>query len=124
MCPRTRVSWVGKRFKHQQIVIIPAKHYVEDIYGATYKMRCPEQLDGYSHFIINAPKSLIAHSLASPSLVTEIAYFKYELGVPLYRQRVIGITQGIDVSDQCMANWMIKCAETLKPVYQLLHERL
>ncbi len=116
---------VGKQFKHQQIVIIPAKHYVEDIYEATYKCVACEQLDGYSHFYHgNAPKSLIAHSLASPSLVTEIAYFKYELGVPLYRQKGYWHHQGIDVSDQCMANWMIKCAETLKPVYQLLHERL
>lgn len=116
---------VGKQFKHQQLISIPAHHYVEDIYEATYKCVDCEQLDGDSHFYHgHAPQSLLAHSLASPSMVTEIAYFKYELGVPLYRQRNYWQHQGIDISDQCMANWMIKGVEIIKPVYQLLHERL
>lgn len=116
---------IGKQFKHHQLISIPAQHYVEDVYEATYKCMDCELLDGDSHFYHgNAPKSLIAHSLALPSIVTEIAYFKYELGVPLYRQKNYWQHQGIGISDQCMGNWLIKGAETLKPAYQLLHERL
>lgn len=116
---------VGKRLVHHQIISIPAQHYVEDTYEATYKCLACEQVDGCSHFYQGmAPKSLIVHSLASPSLVAEIAYSKYVLGTPLYRQKDYWHNQNIDITDQTMANWMIKCAGILRPVYELLHEQL
>ena len=64
------------------------------------------------------------HSMASASLVAEIIYQKYVLGTPLYRQKVFWENQGLSLSDKTMGNWMISCAQIVKPVYDLLREDL
>lgn len=96
-----------------------------NIFEETYKCPKCEQLDGRSHFYQGqAPIALMAHSLASASLVSEVVYQKYVLGTPLYRQMDYWKNQGLTLSDKTMANWMINCAQIVKPVYSLLHDHL
>ena len=59
----------------------------------------------------NAPKPLIAGSLASPSLVAHIAYQKYSNGMPLYRIEKGFQYDGVSISRQNMSNWVIKCVQ-------------
>ena len=58
-----------------------------------------------------APKPLIPGSLASPSAVAHIAIQKYCNGMPLYRQERGLSYDGVVLSRQTMANWLIYCTQ-------------
>ena len=71
------------------------------------------------------PRAILAHSFASASLVTEVMYKKYYLGVPLYRQEKVWDDMGLVLPRNMMANWMIKTSEYyLEPLYKLLFKIL
>lgn len=119
------LSKVGRHFVHQEIRLIPGRLFKVNVYENRYKCQECERDDGRSHLYQgHAPRALMAHSLASTSLVTEVAYMKYGMGTPLYRQVNYWKGQGLTVSDKTMANWMITCAQLIKPVYSLLHQQL
>lgn len=116
---------VGRHYVRQEVRMIPRRLYVANIYEATYKCHQCDQQDAISHLYQgNAPRALMSHSMASASLVSEIAYHKYILGIPLYRQKGYWKNQGLDLSDKTMGNWMIACAQIIKPVYDLLRQNL
>ena len=116
---------IGKHFVREEVRLIPGRLYVARIFETTYKCGKCELEDPHSHLYQGkAPSALLAHSLASPSLVSEVAYFKYVLGTPLYRQKNFWKNQGLDLSDKSMGNWMITCAQMVRPIYDLLHEKL
>ena len=72
-----------------------------------------------------APSPVIPGSLASPSAVAYIASQKYVQGLPLYRQEQELARQGVEISRQTMANWMIYVADRwLSLIYDRLHEHL
>ena len=80
-----------------------------------------------SSHIVKAPHptTLLANSLASPSIVSGVINAKYVNGVPLYRQEQEMSRQGIPISRQDMASWVIRCGDRyLKPVYDYLHQKL
>ena len=77
--------------------------------------------------IVRAPRpaDLLAHSIATPSLVAAIMNAKYTNAVPLYRLSQEFGRGGVNLSVPTMANWVIRCAERyLQPVYDKLHEEL
>ena len=68
-----------------------------------------------------APVPLISGSLASPSAVAYIVNQKYFNGLPLYRIERELQNNGVNLSRQTMANWIIYCAENyLNAMYLLL----
>lgn len=115
---------VGKHFIRQVVHQIPGKLFVENIYEQTYKCIACENLDGCSHLYHGkAPQALI-DSIATPSLMAEILNQKYVLGTPLYRQLKEWQRAGILLSGTTISNWVIKCATIIKPLYELLHQKL
>ena len=77
--------------------------------------------------IVRAPRpaDLLAHSIATPSLVAAIMNAKYTNAVPLYRLSQEFGRSGVHLSVPTMANWVIQCAERyFQPVYNKLHEEL
>ena len=71
------------------------------------------------------PKSVLNHSLASPSSVARVMYQKYVNGIPLYRQEKDWEQVGISPSRATMANWIIRSSEDhLKPVIDRLRKEL
>ena len=77
--------------------------------------------------IVRAPRpaDLLAHSIATPSLVAAIMNAKYTNAVPLYRLSQEFGRGGVNLSVPTMANWVIRCAERyLQPVFDKLHEEL
>jgi len=68
-----------------------------------------------------APEPLIVGSLATPSAVAHIAIDKYVNGIPLYRIEKGFAYDGVVLSRQTMANWLIYCAQYyLITIYSLL----
>lgn len=73
----------------------------------------------------NVPKSVLNHSLASPSSVARVMYQKYVNSVPLYRQEKDWEQIGIGLSRSTMANWIIRSSEDhLIPVVNHLRKEL
>ena len=71
------------------------------------------------------PRAAFPGSLASPSMTAWIMSKKYVEGMPLYRQEQQLSRQGLALSRQTMANWVIRGAdEWLRLVYDRLHDQL
>ena len=68
--------------------------------------------------------SLIPQSYASAELLSHIAVAKYTDHLPLYRQAQIYSREGIHLTRQVMAEWMIKLGEALNPLIGLIHEKI
>lgn len=106
----------------RELKLIPAQVVVVE--HATHAYACDncEKTRDYTPIIkATAPTPLISGSLASPSLVAHIALQKYANGMPLYRIEKGFQYDGVIVSRQTMANWVIKCTENyLNAVYSLM----
>jgi transposase len=124
-CPEcgTEMRDIGVTIR-KSIEIIPAKAVVKE--EAIHAYACPdpecEEKTGKTTIIkSDAPKPLINGSLASPSLVAHIAYQKYSNGMPLYRLEKGFQYDGVNISRQNMANWVINCAMNyLMAIYLVL----
>ena len=69
------------------------------------------------------PKDLFRNSIATPSLVASIINGKYTNAIPLERQARAHKDNGIALSTNTMANWVIKSSdEYLSLIYDRLHE--
>lgn len=116
---------LGRTFVREELQYIPAQLkrlvYVQESY------ECPSCKHTDKPYIIKtlAPKSLMNHSLASPSSVAHVMYQKYVQGLPLYRQEKDWEAMGIMLSRATMANWVIRCAEEyFYPVTEYLRKKL
>lgn len=71
------------------------------------------------------PKSVLNHSLASPSSVSYVMYQKYVNSIPLYRQEKDWEQMGIALSRATMANWVIRSSQDhFEPVIRHLQKEL
>ncbi len=68
--------------------------------------------------------SIIPKGIASPGLLSAIAVAKFADGLPLYRQEEIFARQEVELSRTTMARWMVKAAEGLQPIWNVLSDRL
>ena len=56
------------------------------------------------------------HSPLTPSLAADLCSAKYEMGIPLYRYKNALAARGLKVTEQTLAQWMIRSAALAKPV--------
>jgi len=110
----------------QELVIIPARVKVVKHEQAVYACRNCEKNNDHVPIVKAAmPEPVIKGSLASPSAVAHILTQKYVMCSPLYRQEQDWKRQGVALSRQTMANWVIRCAEDwLTPLYERMKRRL
>lgn len=107
----------------EKLEFIPAKVKVIEHVRPKYACRACEK-DGTHNTIKQAPvpHSVIPKGYATPSLLSQIVTSKYQFGLPLYRQESMFKQYDIELSRKTMADWMIKCAHLLQPIYDRLHE--
>lgn len=86
------------------------------------KYACPVCEEGV--VIAPPPAQLIPKSMASPSLLAQIAVSKYADALPLYRQEQIFQRQGVDLLRSTMSSWMIHSGEGVQPLINLLRDEL
>ena len=102
----------------------PAEFWVrEDVYY-TYACKNCEQETGEAN-IVKAAKEpvLLPGSFASAEAVAYLATQKFVMYSPLYRLEQEFNRQGLKLSRQTMANWLLNVSEKwLRPVYDTLHE--
>jgi transposase len=109
-----------------ELVVIPAKAMIRRHATRTYICReCSENTEKTPIAKAEMPNSVIKGSFASPESVAFAAHQKFVMGVPLYRQEQEWKRQGVLLSRQTMANWLIRCAEQwLQPLVDELKRRI
>ena len=104
----------------------PAEFWIrEDVYY-TYACKNCEQETGEANIVKAAKEpALLPGSFASAEAVAYLAAQKFVMYSPLYRLEQEFNRQGLKLSRQTMANWLLKASEKwLRPVYDVLHEQL
>jgi len=106
----------------RELKIIPAQVKVVMHERSVYACRnCEKNNDHVPIVKAPMPEPVIKGSLASPSAVAHIMTQKYVMCAPLYRQEKDWARQGVALSRQTMANWVIRSAEDwLSPLYRRL----
>lgn len=123
ICPECQgaLHEMGSDISHK-LEMIPAKVVVHKHIRFKYACRhC--QKEEVSTPILSAamPAPAFPNSLASPSAVAHVMTQKFVMGIPLYRQEQQWERMDFELSRQTMANWMIKGAAWLTPLYDRLH---
>jgi transposase len=104
----------------EQLDIIPA--VIQVLVHARKKYACKNCESGV--VIATLPPQPIPKSNASAGLLAHIATAKYQDGLPLYRMEAIFKRMNIHLPRNTQANWMIKGAQLLQPLYNLLNDHL
>lgn len=101
----------------EEYKIIPARIVL--VKHIQRKYTCGNCHDDGTHTIVTAPMPAAAFpgSLASASAVAYILEQKFVQGLPLYRQEQQFARLGISLSRQTLANWVLKGADWLEPLY-------
>ena len=95
----------------RSLKLIPAKIIVVEDAIHTYACEpCGKAGDHTPMATAATPTPLISGSLATPSLVSYLMTQKYQNGLPLYRIEKGFQFDGVNISRQTMANWIITCA--------------
>lgn len=123
-CCHSELHCIGED-KSEKLEFIPAQAKVIETIRPKYACRTCEQ-QGTQSKIKQAPvpKAIIPKGIATPSLLSQIVTSKYQYGLPLYRQEVMFKQYGIELSRKSMADWMIKCADSLQILYDRLRQTL
>ena len=116
---------IGKEVR-RTLQMKPAEFWVrEDVYY-TYACKNCEKETGEANIVKAAKEpALLPGSFASAEAVAYLAAQKFVMYSPLYRLEQEFNRQGLKLSRQTMANWLLKASEKwLRPVYDALHKRL
>ena len=70
------------------------------------------------------PPAIVARGLGGDRLVLHIAHQKYGLGLPLFRQRIEWLRQGVDLSTQTACSWMGHLSRRLAPVIGAIRQQI
>ena len=117
--PAHTLSLIGEETA-ERLVYKPAELYVE--IEKRPKYGCGTCKDGVA---CRAPSPQpIPKSMASSSLLAQVATAKYVDGLPLARQEKILGRLGIDLPRATLASWMIRCGELVEPLTDLILEEI
>jgi len=116
----------GKKFIRSQVRFIPARLVREDLYVETRKCSCHDDSIESQPFAQAAPPKLpVQRSVATPSLIARIAYQKFDMGLPLYRQSRDWKQSGFRIERRRMAGWLNICSrDWLLPLHEALRLEL
>ena len=110
----------------RELEVIPAQVKVVEHTREVYACRnCEKTATSVPIVKAPMPESVIKGSAASASSVAHIMTQKYVNAVPLYRQEQEFLMNGMALSRQTMANWLVRSSEDwLEPLYALMKSRL
>jgi len=117
--PNHTLARIGEE-RAERLVSKPAELYVE--VEVRDKYACGTCKDGVA--CQKPSPQPIPKSMASASLLAQVATAKYVDGLPLARQEAILSRAGIDLPRATLASWMIRCGELVEPLTDLLLERI
>ena len=110
---------MGEEVAVEQLAIIPAQHYVIRHIKKKYACRCGSCIKRATSKAQPIPKSQ-----ASPSLLAFLMVSKFLDGLPLYRMEKIIARDGLAVSRQNMARWLIQSSTWFDRIYDKLEQSI
>ncbi len=123
--PEEKISETGKPLVKigedvcQKLAHKPGSYFIKEIIRPKYAT----SIDGEKTIVsADLPESLLPASKADDSLLADILVKKFADHLPLYRQSEIMAREGINVSRQLLAQWVVKCGLALKPLYNKMSE--
>jgi len=128
ICPThgATMQAIGREFVRRELKFIPAQASIIEYWRNAYACRVCDT-EGTAATIIKAPlpPQVIKGSMCAPETVAHIITQKCVMGTPLYRQEQDWRRNGIPITRQTMANWLIRCSEEyFEPIYTELHQLL
>ncbi len=104
----------------EKLAYRPGTLYVKKHIKCRYACRC------CSRTIITAsmPNQPIEKSYADPSLLTQVVIDKYTDHIPLYRQELRWLRQGINLSRRTLCDWVQACAKLIAPLVNAMKQDL
>ncbi|WOG29906.1 IS66 family transposase [Endozoicomonas sp. 8E] len=118
-CCGSKLHVIGKETS-EKLDIVPAQARVIEHVRPKYGCRSCE----IGVKIAPVPASPIPKSIATPGLLAWLTVSKYGDALPLYRQVSILKRLNVDISRATLANWMIRTAQLLTPLYDALKLQL
>jgi len=122
VCPETGVPLVkiGEE-KTSKLALQPGTFYIKEIIRPKYAhpQRSEEGIK-----IAALPETLLTRCQADESLLAEILVKKFADHLPLNRMSEIFARQGVFISRQILCQWVMRCGEALKPLYDLMHKEI
>ncbi|WP_275076477.1 IS66 family transposase [Providencia rettgeri] len=111
--------------KSEKLEFIPAQIKVIEHIRPKYSCRHCEK-HGIAVQIQQAhlPAMPIEKGIATASLLSHLITYKYQYGLPLYRQESMFKQYGIELSRKTMSDWVLKSAQLLTPLYEKLTQVL
>lgn len=127
LCPlcASQMLPIGTEVIRTEIVYTPPKLERVEYIATTYS--CPECKDTEEPQFIkdNGAPALIKGSYVSSSLLAHIAYQKYGLYLPLYRQEADFAQLNAPINRATMTHWLIAASKDyLQPMYDYFHRKL
>jgi transposase len=99
----------------------PGSYYVKEIVRPKYANPKKSE-DGVC--IAELPDSLLNRCQADESFLADIITKKYADHLPLYRQSEMLLREGISISRQTLCGWVLRSAEALKPLYDVMASKI
>jgi transposase len=90
----------------------------------THRVRYGERDTRAAVVTAPVPPSIVPKGLGGDRLVLHIAQSKYDLGLPLYRQRRDWLRQGVDLSTQTACSWMRHLGQRLEGVAGAIRQQI
>ena len=119
------IEEIGKEVR-RSLKMEPARFWIQEDVYYTYACKQCESETGEGN-LRKTPKkpTFCPGSFASPEAVAHIMTQKFVMYSPLYRLEQEFQRQGLKLSRQTMANWILQASDTwLRPVYDALHRKL
>lgn len=105
----------------QKLAYKPGSYYIKEI--IRYKYALPEKNEGGIR-IAPLPEGLLNRCQADESLLADILVKKFADHLPLYRQAEMMNRERINISRQILCQWVLRCGEALKPLYNEMSQRI
>ena len=123
-------DWCGEEMSHfgweyirTEVEHIPEEIIYHEVYAEKLICKKCKEDDSFTVKRADVPAAFIPHSFATPSLVSFIAYQKYQMGVPNYRLEKHFERKGIFIARACMSSWLIWIAEKILFIpYEMAHQ--
>lgn len=110
---------IFKKKVGRKIHFKPAELYIVQTYKEVGKcQKCSANINYFGDRLVSAklPKTFMPGSLVAGDVVANIIQSKYELALPLERQRRSFKELGLNVSESNMCNWVITGSKCLQPL--------
>lgn len=122
ICPETGVFLVkiGEE-KTSKLALKPGRFFIKEIIRPKY---AHPQKSEEGVKIAELPETLLTRCIADESLLADILVKKFADHLPLNRMSEILARQGIFVSRQILSQWVIRCGEALKPLYDEMYKQI